>query len=277
MMAISTRAGLTLGLAALGVAVAVGVSHGQADPAVRKTASGASGAADKPAVVKLMPAVVGTIDVMSVFQNYEKTKFQMEQFKAEAMAKRAQLSAIAAEGKQIVKEMESFEQGSKDFKDRASKFTEIKAKLEATKQNAEMDGQVKQVEIMAVFHKEMKAMTEAVARMKGVTTVVAISSAPLNTQDPDSVMAAMSFPIVWADPNTDLTRHVLHNLNNRYIEAGNPVAKNTAPVGTADEAPATAPAARPAAAPGNANTRSAPSTGRGAAPAGRPAAPTGDK
>jgi Skp family chaperone for outer membrane proteins len=201
----------------------------------------------------------------------------MEQLKAEAVTKRAQLSAIAAEGKQIMKEMESFEPGSKDFKDRGAKITEIKAKLEANKQNAEMEGQIKQVEILAVFHKEMKAMTEAVARMKGVTTVLSTSSVPLNTQDPDSVMAAMSAPVVWADSNMDLTRHVLHNLNNRYIEAGNPVAKNTAPVGTADEAPATAPAARPAPAPGNATTRPAPSTGRTPAPTGRTAAPTGDK
>ncbi|MDB5349894.1 MAG: hypothetical protein JWN86_1141 [Planctomycetota bacterium] len=255
-MAISSRAGWAMGLGILGVAALVSVSHGQGDGAVQKTA----GKAAAPAT-KFVPAVVGSIDLEAVFRGYEKSKFHIEQLKAEGMAREGELKGFIAQAKGIAKEMEALQPGSKDFKDRDGKLTQLKANLQAVKESAEREGQAKYAEIMATFYKEVQAMTKIAAERKGISYVVRVSNEPLDSQDPEGVMAAMARPVVFSDPSTDITSWVLWNLNQAYIQSGGPVAKNPAGTATTDEQ------AKPAAA-----TRPVPRTATGtAAPSGRPA------
>ncbi len=250
-MAMSTRAGLAvgaLGVASLVVAVGVSTSHGQGDGEVRK--AGASAAPTRAAAAPT-PSVIGTIDMMTVFQGYEKAKFLTEGLKTEVLAKEGQLKGIAAEGKQIGKEMENYQPGTKDFKDRDAKLTQLRVKLEAEKQTAERETQLKQAEIIAIFQKEAQEMIARVAYSKGITHVLQVTNAPINTQDPDGVIAAMGRQVLYADPKTDITKTVLYNMNLEYQKAGGQVVK--APAGAAEVNPAVedpaadAPAARPAA------------------------------
>ena len=253
-MAISSRAGWALGLGMLGVAGLVSVSRGQGDGAVQKTSgtAPAGASANRP-----KEAVVGSIDLEAVFRGYEKVKFHMEGLQAEGMAKEGQLKGFMADARQTAKEMEQFQPGSTDFKTRSAKMTELKAKLESTKQTAEREMQERQIEIMGTFYKEVQAMTRAVAFQNGLTYVLRVSNEALDSANPEAVMAAMARPVVYADPTTDITRTVLYNLNLQYEKAGGQKAQ--APVedaGTA--APAAVPAAAPAAAPTNPATRPAP-------------------
>lgn len=242
-MAITSRAGWALGLGVLGVAGLVGVSYGQGDGEVRKAATnaGATGAA------RMTPAVMGSIDLEAIFRSYEKSKFLLEGLKADGLAKEGQLKQIMAEAKQMTTEMQTFQPGTKDFKDREAKFTQLKANLQALKESAEREGQAKYAEIMATFYKEVQSMTERVAKSKGITYVVRISNEPVNSQDPEGVMAAMARPVVYADPGSDLTKTVVYNLN---LEYKGPIAKNpagAAETGEADPAAAApAPSTRPA-------------------------------
>lgn len=264
-MAISLRAGWAMGLGILGAAALVGVSHGQNDGAVQKTASGGATASAKPPV----PAVLGSIDLESIFRGYEKAKFQMEQLKADSLTKEGQLKGIIAEAKQIAKEMETFQPGSKDFKDRDAKLTHLKADLQAVKESAERDGQAKYAEIMAVFYKEVQDMTMQVARAKGITYVVRVSTEAVNSQDPEGVMAAMARPVVYSDPSCDITRTVVYNLNLKYQKEGGPTVKTPPGTATTDEAATPASATRTAV--------PAPAPGSGARPGPRIPAPAGGK
>src|SRR5262245_32232582 len=85
-MVISSRVIVTMGLCTVGLGLLVGHSLGQQpDGGVRRTASNSAATPKpKPAV----PPVIGTIDLDSVFKNYEKVKVSSEEFKAAALAKK---------------------------------------------------------------------------------------------------------------------------------------------------------------------------------------------
>ena len=244
-MAISSRSVWALGLGILGVGGLVGVSHGQqGDGDVKKAAANPSVTAPAP---RPAATVVGSIDLEAVFRGYEKTKFHMEQLKAEALAKQGELKGYATEAQQVFEEMKNFQQGTADFKARDAKMTKLKANMTAVKETAEREGQAKYAEIMATFYKEVQEKTAQVAKSKGITYVVRVSNEAIDSQDPEGVMAAMARPVVYADPATDLTRWVVYNLNLTYQQNGGQIVK-TPPAGAAEtgaESPATAPAARP--------------------------------
>ena len=239
-MAKTTRAALLMGLGAMGIVGLASLSYGQqGDGAVRKS-SGTTPPAEKTAAAKTV-FPIATIDLEAVIRGYEKAKFQEEQLKAESLAKQGQLKGIAAEAQQIAKEMESLQPGSKDFKDRTAKLTELKAKFQAGKETLEGEFKMKMIENLASAYKEAQEMTTRYAQNKGIVCVIKTSNEPINSNDPESVMGAISRPVMYSDPAIDITRSVLWNLNKIYTEAGGPIVK-VAAAGTATTDEATAPA-----------------------------------
>ena len=250
-MAKTTRAALLMGAGVMGIVGLASLSYGQqGDPKVRKTDAPAI-AAEKPAAAAKAAIPIATIDLEAVLRGYEKAKFQVDQLKAESLAKQGQLKGVFAEAQTVAKEMETLSPGSKDFKDRAAKLTEFKAKLQAGKETLEGEDRMKYVEIMASAYKEAQEMSTRYAESRNISCVIKISNEPINTNDPDSVMAAMARPIMYSHASLDITRSVLWNLNKVYTDAGGPIVK-TAAVGeaTTDEAakPASATQAQPKAA-----------------------------
>lgn len=239
-MAKTSRAALAMGLGVLGIAGLVGVAYGQqGDGAVRKTSSNQAPVATSSTGKSTIP--IATIDLEAVLRGYEKTKFQVDQLKAESLAKQGQLKTVFAEAQAIAKEMEALQPASKDFKDRSNKLNELKAKLTAGKENLEGEDRMKYVEIMANSYKEAQEMTKSWATSRGIACVIKISNEPINTGDPDSVMAAMARPVMYSDATLDITRSVLWNLNKIYVDGGGPVVKTPA-VGAATTDEATTPA-----------------------------------
>ena len=236
-MAISTRATLAMGFGLLSAAGLVSATYGQqGDGAVRKATGNGAAPAAAPAAT-FPKASIATIDLEAVIRGYEKAKFQIDQLKAEGIAKAAQLQAIVSEAKQLVKEMETLQAGSKDFKEREAKLTEMKAKLTSGDETLKREQQARYVEILSNSYKEAQAMTQFYAESRGITCVLKNNSEPFKATDPESAMAAMSQPVMYVDANLDISRHVLYNLNQKYIRDGGQVVKSPAPgEATTDEA-----------------------------------------
>jgi Skp family chaperone for outer membrane proteins len=246
-----TRATLAMGLCLVGVAGLVGRSFGQqgdarvktaaANPATTTDATGARAAAK--------PVLIGSIDMEKVLKDYDKVKVAHENIRAEALARHNSLMAIATEAKREQDTYQRMTPGSPDAKKSEDRITQLKAQFEAGRENAEREFTQKDAEMMATIYNEIAAMTRGVARSYGMTFVVKYSDTPASGSEPNSVIAAMGRTVLFADPNVDITPHVIHWLNSRYKESGGLPPKNPA-ANPANAAPAAAPAARPAAGPG---------------------------
>lgn len=222
-----------LGLAMTGLAVLVSQTSGQ-DKAVKRTSGQTGGRAS------IAPAIIGCIDMDAVFKGYKKVEFLRKQMETEAEAKKGELNAILTQAQQIMKEMEKLQQGSEDFKNKETKLTELRARLEAAKQTAQREFAQKEAEALATVYKEIQAMVGYVAKSYGMTYVMRVSNEPVTGNDPNSAVMALSRAVVYNDDSTDVTNVVLRLLNQQYAKANPAAAAEAAP---APAAPAPAPAA----------------------------------
>lgn len=214
------RIAWALGLVLVGLAALAGRTSGQ-DNAVQRTA-GQTGA--RPAIA---PAVIGSIDMDAVFKSYKKVEFLRQQMETEAEAKKGELTTILNQAQQLMQEMDKLQQGSEDFKNKETKLTDLRVKLEAAKETAQRDFAQKEAEALATVYKEIQAMVAYVAKNYGMSYVVRVSNEPVTGGDPNSAVMALSRAVVYNDPSTDLTNVVLKLLNQQYAKA-NPAAADSA-------------------------------------------------
>ena len=243
----STRVVAVAGLALVGLAAFVGQSIGQ-DPAVRRTA-----ADPDPATSKRPASVIGCIDINAVLKGYKKVDFLRQQMEAEAQLRKAELDKFMAQGQQTMQEMEKLAPTSDDFKAAESKVTELRAKIETGREQAQRDLAMKEAQALETVYKEIQQVVKGVATSNGLTYVIQISNDPISSEDPNSVVAAMMRTVVYSDRNApDLTQMVVNYLNASYEKAN--------------------PAAASAPAPADANTALAPSqpSPSASAPVGQP-------
>ena len=221
-MTISSRVALAAGLSFVGLAGLVAPTLGQqADRAVQKVATAAgTGSAPAPAAAPaakpIGPAVIASVDIEAVFKDYEKVKVTSEAFKAEMMLKQSEIGKIANEGKQAAEMIAKFTPGSPDFKKLEERIARLKADLQIKQEQAQNDLVQKEADSLAGLYKDISGMVGRVAASKHLTYVVKISNEPIESTDPNSVMAAMARTVVYADPSTNITPEVIYWLNHYY-------------------------------------------------------------
>jgi Skp family chaperone for outer membrane proteins len=229
-MVVSSRAVKVFGLGL--VACLAGSAFGEPPPrdaGVRKTAAAAATPSTAPAPKALMPTIVGTVDIEAVLKGYDKVKTQQEEFKAAAMAKHQELLKLQTEGQEETSKLQKMTPNSVDAKKIEDRLTQIKAQIEAGQENAQRDFALRESEMLATLYKEIQSMVARVAEFKGMTFIVRVSNEPVAGSNPNSVMAAMSNAVVYANPGNDITKDVVHNLNLQYQAAGGVAPKATTP------------------------------------------------
>jgi Skp family chaperone for outer membrane proteins len=241
-MVLSSRLIVAAGLGVVGAGLLSAPIQGQQDAAVRKTSTGSSQfkAGTAP--------VIGTIDLDSVFKSYEKVKYANEEFQAAMVAKKGELMKIQNEMAQEAEVLQRYAPGQEEYKKQEYKLTELKARLQATQEQAEREFQNREAEAMASLYNEVTEVAKRIAQARRMTYVMKVTGQAPNGTNPQSVMAAMANPMVYFDPVNDITQDVIHNLNRVYKDSGGPISKGVAAGAPGSPAAAPGAAAAPAAA-----------------------------
>jgi Skp family chaperone for outer membrane proteins len=218
-MVVSSRAIVAVGLGLVGLAFLVGPTFGQQDSSVRKSASqsgvavpAAAAAAPKPPA----PTVIGTVDIEAVLKAYDKVKVQQEEYKAAAMAKYNELTKLQTTGQEESQKLAKMTPGSIDAKHIEDRLSELKAKIEAGREQAQREFATRESELLAIWYKEIQDMVRRIAEYQGLTYVVQVSNEPLSGSNPQTILSAMGKTVVYADPRNDITKSVIFNLNLSY-------------------------------------------------------------
>ncbi len=148
---------------------------------------------------------------------------------------------VASEAQEEAQMLSKLTPGAADYKKHENRATELKAKWEAEREQAQREFELRSAESMATLYKEIQTMVARVAKWRKLNYVMKVSSQAITGTEPNSVMNAISATVVYADPHNDITNDVIYNLNRVYQAtrgAAAPAAK--------DAAGAAAPTARPA-------------------------------
>jgi Skp family chaperone for outer membrane proteins len=222
-MVASSRGILAIGLSLAGLAYLVVPTLGQApqqDGLVKKTASPSTGAPPAP-----VAPVIGTVDIELVFKSYDKVKISNKEYNAALLARKNELMRIMSEAQEEAQMLSKLAPGTEDYKKHENRVTELKARHEAGREQAEREFAQRQAEAMATLYKEIQEMVKRVAQWRKMNYVVRVSNQPITGTDPNSVMAAISSTLVYADTRNDITNDVIFNLNRIYKATAAPAAK----------------------------------------------------
>lgn len=241
MMRIRTILALSLWMGFSGV---VSAQQANQDRGVQRTASNTGGASSSSGTPSPgVPAVIGSIDLDTVFENYEKVKNNSEEIQAKALAKQNELQKMVADIKAASEKQASLSPSSPEFKKFDQQLTQLKIQAEAAQENARKELAMMEAEALAGLYREIQSMTARVAAWRGMNYVVKVSNKPLVASDPNTVMAAMSRTVVYSDPRNDITQHVVQFLNQEYRKASGTAARPTADPNTTPAAAQGQPAA----------------------------------
>lgn len=219
-MGVSRRKALAIGLSLTGVIYLGAQTRGQQTPKgdhrIQPTNGTTTNVSPSGGFSPATPTVVGTIDLDHVFKNYDKVKAVTKELGSAIQVRKGELMKLENEGRQEVELMQKFQPGSPDYRKHEDRATEIKAKMEASKEQAEREITLRQAETMATLYREVQSYAKWVAQKRGITHVVTVSNAAPAGSDPNSVLAAINRPLVYADPRNDITNEVIHYLNMTY-------------------------------------------------------------
>jgi outer membrane protein len=244
---------LAIGLGMAGVIYLGAPSRGQAPKGDTRVQAAANGAANgnRPSGTFTPPAptVLGTIDLDYVFKNYDKVKAVTKELGTAAQMRKADLMRLENEGRQEVEMLQKIQPGSDEYRKRENKITELKAKMEASRESFERELTLRQAETMATLYKDVQAYAQWVAKQRGITHVITVSNTPPSGSDPNSVLAAVNRPLVYGDQRNDITNDVVHYLNSSYQKFAGPNAEKPAarqqPAGAAGAGRVARPAGEP--------------------------------
>jgi Skp family chaperone for outer membrane proteins len=226
----SSRVKLAIGLSLAGLAYLVAPTLGQGqqqDASVRKAASPSPNSPPTP-----LTPVIGTVDIEQVFKSYDKVKVSNKEYSAALLARKNELMRIMAEAQEEAQMLSKLAPGTDDYKKHENRVTELKARHEAGREQAEREFAQRQAEAMATLYREIQEMVAKIAQWRKMNYVVKVSSQPITGSDPNSVMAAISATLVYADTRNDITKDVIFNLNRFYKATAMPAAKPAAGAAT---------------------------------------------
>ena len=152
----------------------------------------------------------------------------MKDLQTQVQIRKGELMKYDEEARGEAELMRKFQPGTPDYRKHEDRITELKAKMEAGREQFQREMELRNAETMAILYKEVGAYAGWVAKQRGITHILVASNTPPSGSDPNSVLAAINRPLVYADPRNDITDDVILYLNQTYNKMGKAADKPTA-------------------------------------------------
>ncbi len=161
----------------------------------------------------------------AIFNRYEKAQQVSEQHRASMNAEKERLTKLMDPIKELISQHQKAAPGSSVFTSLESQIAEMKQQHETRREAAEREYAQLEARNAAALYEEIQQTTANLAKAKGINYVVKVSPGPNPNSDPNAVMNALRFSVVYSDPRNDLTEEVIRELNHKFKAVGGKTAK----------------------------------------------------
>jgi RNA polymerase sigma factor (sigma-70 family) len=186
---------------------------------------GVRGASVSKPVPRPSAAAIGSIEMDAVFNQYEKVTLWKSEYNAALSARKNELKTIMSEAREEAQMLSKLLPQSEDYKKHENRATELKARHEAGREQAEREFDQRKAETTATLYREIQETVATLAKAKGLTYVVKVSPGPRPGSNPSDVQTALKSSVVYVDHRNDLTEEVIRDLNRRFKAAGNMISR----------------------------------------------------
>jgi len=165
-------------------------------------------------------AAIGSIDMDAVFKRSEKVMASHKELDAARLSHKKERMRMQSHIKMEVELLSKLSPGSEDYRKHEIRVTDLKARYEAARENAEREFARRQSAAAAILYKEIQDTVAALAKTKWLTYVVRVAPGPQPDADHSEVSSALHNSVVYADPGNDITEEVIDALNRRFRAGG---------------------------------------------------------
>jgi Skp family chaperone for outer membrane proteins len=206
-----------LAIFALAVAAAFGQTaiHAQAQPpATAPAAPRAAGPA----------AHVAVIDVGYIFKNHARFKQAMDKMKDEVMQAENALKAERDRINGLMEQLKGFNVGTPEYKKLEAEVAKAQGDFSVNAQLQKKDFMDREAKVYLQVYNEIERAVSQFARDNGIAVVHRFDGDPVDSADRNRILGSITKPIVYYDPQIDVTPDVLKMLNGAAV-AGAPAAQ----------------------------------------------------
>ncbi len=206
-----------LAIFALAVAAAFGQTaiHAQAQP---PAAAPAAPRAAGPA------AHVAVIDVGYIFKNHARFKQAMDKMKDEVMQAENALKAERDRINGLMEQLKGFNVGTPEYKKLEAEVAKAQGDFSVNAQLQKKDFMDREAKVYLQVYNEIERAVSQFARDNGIAVVHRFDGDPVDSADRNRILGSITKPIVYYDPQIDVTPDVLKMLNGAAV-AGAPAAQ----------------------------------------------------
>jgi Skp family chaperone for outer membrane proteins len=181
------------------------------------------------------PHRIGLIDITYVFSNYEKLKYEREDFVVVLKEAQAAYRNKQQKAQELQEELNKFTPDSPEFETRRNRLIKMSNELATEKKMMEMDFAKKEAKIYHAAYLEIQDAVERFCDRYRFTVIMSFTRNDPSSTDPRRVNQLLSQPIVYHRKRDDLSQGVLDYLNQKYLKSAGGEAR---PVSDGKSAPA---------------------------------------
>jgi Skp family chaperone for outer membrane proteins len=206
-----------MALIALVAALVAPVARAQApvQPAVRPmTQPAASGSASAS------PAThVAVIDIGYIFKNHTRFKAAMEKMKDEVMAAENALKAERDRINGLMEQLKGFNVGTPEHRKLEADVAKAQGDFNVNAQLQKKDFMDREAKVYLQVYLEIERAVSQFARDNKIAVVHRFDGEPIDEADRNRILGSITKPIVYYDPQVDITPDVLRMLNGGAVAA----------------------------------------------------------
>ena len=205
-------------LAVLAIVAAAAVVQ----PSARAQIPAAPAAA--PAARPVTPAShVAVIDVGYIFKNHTRFKAAMDKMKDEVMAAENALKAERDRINGLMEQLKGFNVGTPEYRKLEGEVAKAQGDFQVNAQLQKKDFMDREAKVYLQVYTEIEKAVGQFAREHGIAVVHRFDGDPVDSADRNRILGSITKPIVYFDPQVDITPDVLRMLNGAAVAGQPPV------------------------------------------------------
>lgn len=204
-----------LAFAAFVVATVASAAHAQVpgQPAVRPVA---------PAASAPPPNHVAVIDVGYIFKNHSAFKAAMDKMKDEVLAAENSLKAERDRINGLMEQIKGFNAGTPEYRKLEGEVAKAQGEFNVTAQLQKKDFMDREAQVYLQVYGQIEKAVAQFSRENGIAVVHRFDGDTGDNSDRNRILGNITKPMVYYDPQIDITPDVLRMLNGAPV-AGQPV------------------------------------------------------
>ena len=206
-------------LSAFTLAAAVALVQGSAFAQVPVRPVQPAPAAAQPARSATPSAHVAVVDVGYIFKNHARFKAEMDKMKDQVMVAEQSLKAEQERIKGLIDQLKVYTPGTPEFRKFEGEVAKAQGDFSVNAQLQKKDFMDREAKVYLQVYNEIERAVSQFARDHGIAVVHRFDGDPVDPSDRNRILGSITKPIVYYDPQFDITPEILKMLNGANVAA----------------------------------------------------------